>query len=568
MEPVLKKCGLDKKQKHAKDGQRDSGQTGQTSSDVEESRTRNNSITESSHELSESELESQADVATPTTPNPPAFCRKSSDSSFVAPTFYPFSSLNLPSSGSASSYMPSGALTAESSSPGIGGFSPSFTTPCTPSSIDSGISLRTNVNSLASQSPGELTRLKPSSKTLPPMPAAPPPPLPPEEKAPPLPPQEQAVPPPPLSPPPPTSEERDGIENISSDEEDENSSRKAVENSSEKIKTDVDALSPVSLSPPNSPTAVNKLDLSSLSIRNQSNSKPTSSQFDPSLGLQTLLASRSAASSSTPQDVSSSPYVAVSPTPAPLTNYELEVEEISGDESPVMVYRGLEVESVSEDEDDNTEQGGEDMEVCSDDDNPQDNLIEVNVRPTGSAQIFPPLMGGPPPQMHPRPPPNSYDIPPPGPHSRYFPQRPPPPPGSFPPPAHAQPPLPFIPPHLPQAPHPPEMQPQGPHMMHRPPPFEFDSPLPANYPPHPPNGFVSYGSPSRFSPNFKSVSKKLKSNLPPPKDKKESISQEVLDKALWQLQSILLSDVKKKLIESYAYSALDSFWEKREKEVC
>ena len=536
---------------------------------MEESRTRNNSITESSHELSESEMESQADVATPTTPTPLPRRRKSSDSSFVAPTFYPFSSLNLLSGGSSSSHTPSTIITADSS-PSVSGFSPSFTTPCTPSSIDSGISLRTNINSHPSHSPAEHTKLKPSSKTqlLPPIPAAPPPPLPPEEKAPPLPPQEQAVPPPPLSPPPPTSKEQDGIENISSDEEDENSREvEKLKIDSEKTKPDVDALSPVSLSPPSSPKAANKLDLSSLSIRNQSHSinlKPTSSQFDPSFGLQTLLASRSAAGGSTPQDGSSSPYIAVSPIPP--TSYELEVEEISGDESPVMVY-GLEVESVSEDEEDDTEQGGEDMEVCSDDENAQDNLIEVNVRPTGSAPIFQPppaIMGGPPPQMHPQPPPNSYDIPPPRSHG-FFPQRPPPP-GSFPPPLHAQP-LPFIPPHHHRAPHPPEMQPQGPHMMHHPPLFEFDSPLPANYPPHPPNGIVNYGSPSRFSPNFKSMSKKLKSHLPPPKDKKESISQEVLDKAMWQLQTILLNDVQKKLIETYAYSALDSFWEKREKEV-
>ena len=117
----------------------------------------------------------------------------------------------------------------------------------------------------------------------------------------------------------------------------------------------------------------------------------------------------------------------------------------------------------------------------------------------------------------------------------FFPQRPSPP-ARFRPSACTASPLHPSPP--PSCSPPTGMQPQGPHMMHHPPLFEFDSPLPANYPPHPPNGIVNYGSPSRFSPNLQKHEQETKKPSPPPKDKKESISQEVLDKAMWQLQTI------------------------------
>ena len=53
----------------------------------------------------------------------------------------------------------------------------------------------------------------------------------------------------------------------------------------------------------------------------------------------------------------------------------------------------------------------------------------------------------------------------------------------------------------------------------------------------------------------------------PPKNKRESISQDVLCKAMEQLRLILLNDVHKKIVENSAYPVLDSHWEKREKEV-
>ena len=52
-----------------------------------------------------------------------------------------------------------------------------------------------------------------------------------------------------------------------------------------------------------------------------------------------------------------------------------------------------------------------------------------------------------------------------------------------------------------------------------------------------------------------------------PKNKRESIGQDVLYKAMEQLRLILLNDVHKKIVENSAYPVLDSHWEKREKEV-
>lgn len=55
-------------------------------------------------------------------------------------------------------------------------------------------------------------------------------------------------------------------------------------------------------------------------------------------------------------------------------------------------------------------------------------------------------------------------------------------------------------------------------------------------------------------------------NFSSPKNKTESISQDVLFKAMEQLRLILLNDVHKKIVESSAYPVLDAHWEKREKE--
>ena len=568
LEPVLKKCGLDKKLKLGKEGElKDSSVA---SSDVEEGRTRHSSIAESGQELSESEMEQQQLGATPLTPTQ----RKSSDS-FLAPStstkLYPFSSLTL------SSCTPS-SLSEPSSTPII--FSPGLTN-CTPSSIDSGISLRTNTIR-SPQDPPKTKHPKTFQSPLPPpTPNTPPPPLPPEENAPPLPLQEQEAPPPlPPLPPAPKQDSQDGIENISSDEEEgrEEAGAKKGWILESKTQSGVNAISPVSLSPPNSP----RITASSLNTNVQPANFPLqiNSHFDPSLGLQTLLANRNTTSTNMAMDTSSSPslYVAVSPGPTTTTgaantsSYELEVEEISGDESPVMVYNSsfepLKVESVSDDEDANMDMGGDDMEVCSDDENAQDSVIEVNVPPViQQQQVFPPLIGGMIPHP-PLPPPHFPPGPQPPPPHGFFPHRPPPPGAPFPPPpSHPPPPHgpDFMPPHLPLPPPPAhhcrDAIPPLPDMLPPPPPAPFVKDFPSGN--QLPNGYMAYSSSSRFSSNRARPNR----NLPPPKNKKESISQEVLSKALDQLRAILLNDVQKKLIESYAYPTLDSFWEKRAKEV-
>ena len=72
---------------------------------------------------------------------------------------------------------------------------------------------------------------------------------------------------------------------------------------------------------------------------------------------------------------------AVSPPENEKSKHEFDFEEISGDESPVMVYSTqLEVEAISSDEDDTDHVGGgEDMEI-SDEDTIRDNIIELNVK--------------------------------------------------------------------------------------------------------------------------------------------------------------------------------------------
>ena len=398
-------------------------------------------------------------------------------SHFVAPAamkLYPFSVLNA---GTPSVTDTPSSLT-----------SPSVA-PCTPCSLDSGIAMKFSIHS-----PVEPGKPKPSPVHPPP----PDPPLPPEGSAPPLPPQEEAVPPlPPPLPPSRGGEEEDGIENISSDDE---PSRTAPKH---------DVISPVSMSPPPSPL------------------KPLA-KFDPSLALKTLLENE--------KEKKSSCYgVGVSPEHPRTATYELEVEEISGDESPVMVYNSP-FEAISDDDGDavagkTTEGVGDDMEVCSDDEMAQ---IEVNVRPTGPHNT--PLLNVPPlpiPMSQ-----RTY-------HSTlsihgYFPPFP-------------QPPLPFLPP--PPCPPPLDMACQG--MM----------PLPMRPPtgfPHQPiaNGFVEMARPHAGKSNRHS-----QGFFPSPRSKKEGICQEVLYRAMDQLKAILMNDVQRKLVECSAFSVLDNFWEKRELKV-
>ena len=57
----------------------------------------------------------------------------------------------------------------------------------------------------------------------------------------------------------------------------------------------------------------------------------------------------------------------------------------------------------------------------------------------------------------------------------------------------------------------------------------------------------------------------MKRNLAtPPKDRLEGISRDVMYKALEQLRMILINDVQKKLVERYAYRALENYWKKME----
>lgn len=333
--------------------------------------------------------------------------------------------------------------------------------PRTPSSIDSGISFKTHSSILSPDGRKRASQHFP----LPPIPNTPPPPLPPEEQAPPLPPQES----PPVPPLPPAGKGGGVIENISSDEE------------------VTETLSPVT--------------------------KKDAFAFDPSLGLKSLF-TRQVGSGDTPK---SSPNVLMS-------NYELEIEEISGDESPVMVFfEPLQVESVSDDD----VAGGDDMEVCSDDEG--SNVIEVHVR--ASTRMYPSdsMLPPPPPAMmyHP---PHGYFLPPPPP-----------------------------PPFMPHRHHP--------HINLPGPPFDSPPhcrPFLEDHFSHLPNGYVRRHRDFRPSRNI-SRSKVLRS-LPSPKTRKEGISQDVLFKALEQLRMIVLNDVQKKIVESSAYPVLDSHWEKRQQE--
>ena len=498
LEPVLKKCGLEKKpvsklQKVDRKG---------SVSDGEGSRTRSSSVTESVQDVNESEPESTqlntSSATTPVTMTSKGDSLPNSGGGFTH--IYPFSRFNIPST---------------TASDGNHFSSPIFPTPGTP---DSGISVRTH---LTCPSPSEMKRKFSTSNAILP------PPLPPEENAPPLPPQDIEAPPP-LPPLPPASGgdlPPSGIENISSDEED----------------TRNQVMSPVSLSPPHPSSP-------------HSTAGKTSHIFEPSLGLQTLLNR-----TSTTEGVGGTkPCLALSsPRPA----YEPEVEEISGDESPVMVYfEPLKVESISDDD----EMGGDDMEI-SDNENEQDNVIELNVN---TVRVFPPagpMMG--PHLLHHMPHPHFHAGPP---HPNFFPLHhgplpPPPLPGTFP----LHPPLPhfhphhhlMFPGHSPPPPHG-RRRGDGPrrHYNSSSTPFIKDHQVS-----RPPNGYI--GSVSRFPPSRSFSKSKVLRNFSSPKNKTESISQDVLFKAMEQLRLILLNDVHKKIVESSAYPVLDAHWEKREKEV-
>lgn len=283
--------------------------------------------------------------------------------------------------------------------------------------------------------------------------------------------------------------------------------------------------------------------------------------FDPSLGLKTLLTNRAKGVEDKPPE---SPYIASSsPRPA----YELEVEEISGDESPVMVYfEPLKVESISDDDADEggagntggggeTTGGGDDMEISPDNEN-ENCVIEVNVETASFIPAAGPMMGPHPPHHH-LPPHHPAFLP------GFFPHPlPPPHMGAF-PPFHHHPfshhmMLPPGPTHSP--PPPPNRQRDGSRRHYDSPPGPF---IKDHQVSRPPNGYIG----SRWHSSRSYSKSKVLRNFSSPKNKTEGISQDVLFKAMEQLRLILLNDVHKKIVESSAYPVLDSYWEKREKEV-
>ena len=589
LEPVLKKCSLDKKppaNKHhlplAK-GEGPSSEAGGSVSDSEGFRTRTSSIAESTCDLSESEVEGVSTcLSTPLTPTSSKLefltptlsdgsagpsrgsvaaggrrgsegsghggssSSKGSDGGGVAgrggggALLYPFSSLSLIAGSSSSS-----------STPEMSGKGFSSPKPLTPRTPDSGISIRTHSTALASpcdprtakwasplpHNPGPSTPSSAATASFPP--------LPPEENAPPLPPPDEEAPPP-LPPPLPKElpvKDGEGIENISSDEE------------------------PTRKEGPSTPP---------LPVSPCTTGKPLPSFINPSIGLQTLLENKIKKGGPSPF----TPYVASN---SPLPSYELEVEEISGDESPVMVYfEPLKVESISEDEMDVTEGGGDDMDISDNENDDQENVIEVNVEtasrsyPPGTGQMLVPQQ---PPHMQQHlhynipssqsnfyPPPGQppYMPPPPPPHlSAGYPLHPPPPP----PPHGYHPHMPMFPPggrH--EQPHSPSHGHQrgGPRQRYRSPPRQFEKDRSSNPARHP-NGYI--GSVSRFQPRRGFNRSKLLRNFSMPKNRVETLSQDVLFKAFEQLRLILHNDVNKKIVESSAYHVLDEHWEKREKEV-
>lgn len=316
-------------------------------------------------------------------------------------------------------------------------------------------------------------------------------------------------------------------------------------NDNKGLTQDVDMVSPVSASPVDSLT---EYDVTKKPLESTTNSMLFPTQFDPTLGLQGLLHSTetvSGAVAAAPSDfVPVSPPEDEDPAISVVSPAGIEVEEISGDESPEMVYLysndksdakkeayKVKVEQLSSD----------DMEMSDEDDN-VDTVIEVNP----SSSVKPHL-----PAPIPR-------------HLPYMDCRPPPPP--LPPPIHPNHMFPHpsgIPPSLPFKPPPAGPPPPPPFFDHAVPPF--------HPPPHrlPPPGFHPYGgSPYHHPPVFplpKSSSHK-KSSLST-KEFLEDMKREVMIHVCQQLRNVLLRDMRKTLVESSAFDSLDSFWDRREKMV-
>ena len=385
------------------------------------------------------------------TPTAPASV--SSSASILSPAFIPSSNSHC--------YSFTGLLNTSPSvgeSPSSGCFSPSFVPP-TPSSLDSGISLKPFDPLLSLRSSlGKLNTAATRAQ----------PPLPPDENNKPLP------------PPPPLKEDK-GIENISSDEE---------------LATTV---------------VVSSLPLPKAAPITQTQQNPV----DPRLKKDMW---KPVGGDEIAVDCTSS-------------QYDMEFEEISGDESPVMVYNAqLEVEEISSDEEVGQpvaeQPGSDDMDISDEDTSQNENLIELNVRPSFQTPLTPPM------------------ILPPG---------PPPPP---------IPPIPMYPPPLP----PPGFFPEPPYPPGAPPTDMYHPPLPPQPPMFPINGYQDI-------PYHKLLPVSEKNHFIPTKQwkvpnadsRKERRGQNVLYRVFEQLASILLRDYEKKVIESAAYPVLDRFWEEKYK---
>lgn len=327
---------------------------------------------------------------------------------------------------------------------------------------------------------------------------------------------------------------------------------------------EVDMVSPVSTSPVDSLTEYD----ATLAAKDP-NKTPTlfPTQFDPTLGLKGLLHFTEPTTAAPPEvdlmPVSPPEYndpaiTVVSPPAA-----SLEVEEISGDESPEMVYMyssdrtNNKTDSVTVKESYNVkveQLSSDDMEMASDEEN---TVIEVN--PTSVAkQHSPPLPAN---HMLPY---MDCRLPPPPP-----PPLPHPPNQMFPPhPAGMPPPMPFKPPPPPYFDpaavpsfHPPPQHHHHHHHHH----IDHHHHMGPKPPPFHPYDNGPYRPPMYHHPPPKG-SMKRSSGLGG-KELLEDVKREVMMVVCQQLRDILLRDMRKNLVEMSAFSSLDSFWERREKMV-
>ena len=323
--------------------------------------------------------------------------------------------------------------------------------------------------------------------------------------------------------------------------------------------TGVDMVSPISTSPVDSLTEYDA------TLRAEESKIPATlfpTQFDPTLGLKGLLHYTNSTALAATQAIDLMPVSppeyndpAITVVSPPTIN--LEVEEISGDESPEMVYmyssdRTDKAETVTAKESYKVkveELSSDDMEMASDEEN---TVIEVN--PTSVAkQHTPPLPAN---HMMPymecqMPPP----LPPPMPHppNQMFPPHHPA--AGMPPPLPFKPPPPpyFDPAAVPPFHHHPAPQPHHHHMGPKPP-----------HPFHPYDGGSPY-RPPMYHPQGKH-SMKRSSGLGG-KEFIEEMKREVMMVVCQQLRDVLLRDMRKNLVETSAFASLDSFWERREKMV-